>query len=391
MIQNASACVPVRRILISAGETSGDMHAATVVAELKRRWPDAEVAGIAGEQMRRCGARALRDMHELNVMGIGDVLRSLPRIRSVERAVLAWCAADRPDMAVLVDFSSFHMRLGRRLRTLGIPVIHFIAPKLWAWGGWRVRKLKRSQDRLACILPFEPDWFAGRGIADARYVGNPSAVACRAGWSAESLRQRLQVESGQPLLALLPGSRPQELRMHVPILTELLRRMRDELPQLACVVPVAPGVDAALLEPLWHEGAMRIARDEPDYALRADAAVAVSGTATLELALWDTPTVLIYRAAPLMVFLARRLVHLRCAGLANIILGDRPVMPELLQEACTVDRIAASLLPLFGGEAAAVQRREFAALRQLLGDVQPAPGVVDMIEELVKEQARSAS
>jgi len=200
-----------------------------------------------------------------------------------------------------------------------------------------------------------------------------------------ALKQHLDVENNRPLLALLPGSRPQEIIVHVPILEETLKQIQKLMPQLVCVVPVAPGVDMDALEPLWQQGAKPIQRTDDGFALRADAAVAVSGTATLELALWDTPTVLIYKASRLMVFLARRLAKIRCAGLANIILGDRPVIPELIQEACTVDNIVAELLLLLRDEPTAQrQRRECAKLRTLLGHQQAAVGVADMVDELIK-------
>jgi len=370
---------------VSAGEASGDLHAATVVAELKCRYPDSEITGIAGDQMQRQGCTVLHHMHELNVMGIIDVLGSLSRIRQVELSVMAWCTEHRPDVAVLVDFSSFHMRLGRKLRKLGIPVVHFIAPKLWAWGSWRVSRLKKSQNRLACILPFEPEWFNRHGISHATYVGNPSATACMNGWSAMELRQQLEIEGNPPLLALLPGSRPQEIRVHVPILAEALKQVQKLMPEVVCIVPVAPGVDMDVLQPLWNQAAKPVRRTDEGFALHVDAAVAVSGTATLELALWDTPTVLIYKSSWLMVFLARRLARIRCAGLANIILGDRPVMPELIQEACTVDNIITELMPLLHNEEPARrQRLECARLRTLLGHQQAAVGVANMVDELIK-------
>jgi len=371
------------RIFISAGETSGDMHAATVVAELQNRFPAAPIHGIAGPRMQAAGCTPLYDISELNVMGLGEVLAALSRIRRLEASVLAWCEHEQPDVAILVDFSSFHIRLGRKLRARGIPVVHFIAPKLWAWGSWRVRKLRHSQDALACILPFEPAWFGRHGI-DARYVGNPSAEACTHGWSAEQLKQRLGLHAGQTLLALLPGSRPQELRTHVPLLTEVLIRMRQHRPDIACVVPVAPGVTMATLEPLWQAGAVPVRREDEGYALRADLAVAVSGTATLELALWDVPTLLVYKTSPLTAFLAKRLVNLQCAGLANIILDDKPVMPELIQQACTVDNIMVHLLPLLDEDMPAqAQREAFKELRMRLGQHRAAVNVVDMVEELL--------
>jgi len=375
----------MKYIFISAGETSGDVHAATVVAEVRQRFPDMQVHGLAGTQMVEAGCHMLCDMHELNVMGLSDVFRALPRIRRIERSALSWCKEHQPAVAVLVDFSSFHMRLGCKLRAMGIPVLHFIAPKLWAWGAWRVSKLKKSQDRLACILPFEPEWFSKRGIK-ATYVGNPSVQACVEGWSREELKDHLGVGTDRQLLALLPGSRPQELKAHVAVLTEVWERIHLKVPDIACVVPIAPGVEMDQLQPLWDAGAIPLSRTESDFALRADVAVAVSGTATLELALWNVPSVLIYRASPLMAFMVRRLVKLNCVGLANIILGDRAVMPELLQEACTVDAIISEVLPLLqNAEHAQAQCNQFSFLRTSMGNSVAAIGVVDMLIDLMHE------
>lgn len=367
------------RVLISAGEVSGDLHAAAVIRALKERISDVEIAGIAGARMQQAGCRPLHNMEELNVMGLGDVLAALPRIRRVQQSLLAWCGEHHPDLAVLVDFSGFHMRLGRRLRRMGIPVLHYIAPKLWAWGSWRVGTLRKSQDRLACILPFEPAWFAEHGI-DASYVGNPSAFSCRRGWSSAELRSRLGISSGSKLLALLPGSRLGELRRHVALLADVWCKVRERMTDIHAVISLAPGVSRQMLAPLIDAGVLVVDRMEDGYALRgADAAVAVSGTATLELALWDVPSVLIYRNSPLMIFLARRLVGTRCAGLANILLDDTPVMPELIQEQCTAENITTVLLPLLRGEGAAFdQKKAFSRLQQMLGDDDPAANVADL-------------
>lgn len=375
----------MKYIFISAGETSGDVHAATVVAEIRQRFPDMQVHGLAGTQMEKEGCHMLCDMHELNVMGLTDVFRALPRIHRIEKLALSWCEEHQPAVAVLVDFSSFHMRLGRKLRAMGIPVLHFIAPKLWVWGAWRINKLRKSQDRLACILPFEAEWFTQRGIR-AAYVGNPSVQTCAEGWSAAELKERLGIGVNVQLLALLPGSRPQELKVHVPILAEVWARIHQQLPDIACVVPVAPGVRMGELQPLWDAGAVPVHRTDAGFALRVDAAVAVSGTATLELALWNVPSVLIYRASPLMVFIARRLTKLDCAGLANIILGDRPIMPELIQEACHVEAILQAVLPLLQkDECAQAQREQFASLRSVMGEGVAAAGVVDILADMIQE------
>lgn len=348
------------------------MHASAVIAALLDHNPKTEIIGIAGPAMRDAGCRALADMNELNVMGVVDVIMNLRRIARVRRRILDALAEEHPDVAILVDFPGFHMNLGQRLRHMGIPVLQYIAPKLWAWGAWRAGRLRRSQDALASILPFEPEWFAKRGIS-AEYVGNPSAAACRKGWSRDEFRQRTGIEGEGALLAVLPGSRPSELAHHVPLLADTWTKLRTQRPGLRAIVPLAPGVASGLLSPLTsQEGVHVLDRMQPDYRLYADAAIAVSGTATLELALWDIPTVLVYRTSPLTVFMARRVVKLSHIGLANLLL-DKSAMPELIQEQATVDNMIVRVGRLLDDpDASRRQRQDFAELRKLLGDANPS-------------------
>ncbi|MDQ6989033.1 MAG: lipid-A-disaccharide synthase [Mariprofundaceae bacterium] len=369
------------RVLISAGETSGDLHASAVIAALKAQLPaqaTLEIAGIAGAMMQSQGCVAVRDMADLNVMGILDVLLALPRIRAVERDICAFATEFRPNVVILTDFTSFHLALGRKLRKKGMFVIHYIAPKLWAWGASRLPKLQQSQNALACIFPFEEQWFQSRGIK-AKYVGNPSAFSCQGGWSKSELKQRLGLSENTPLLALLPGSRPSELKQHVQLLADVYQRLQQHIPKLAAVATLAPGVAAETLQPLTDVGVQLLQRTAQDYALRADAAVAVSGTATLELALWQTPTVLVYQTSTLNWWIGQRLLKGRCVGLANILLlGDKPseqaIVPELLQQNCTLDNIEQAVLPLLQGEYAA-QTQAFAQIKDLLGENNPAEAV----------------
>jgi len=369
------------RILISAGEASGDMHAAAVIKSLNAGHKPPDMYGITGPAMKNAGCETLVDMEQLNVMGVSDVLKSLPRIRRVRNEILRWVVSNRPDAAILVDFPGFHINLGTRLRKLGIPVLHYIAPKLWAWGAWRVKRLKQSQDKLACILPFEPEWFAKHGVA-AHYAGNPSATACAQGWNRAEFRQRLGLPKNVPVLAVLPGSRPSELAHHVPLLVESWKIIQQQCPDVRCVVPLAPGVDETLLEPLMKEGATPVDRMEAGFALRSDAAIAVSGTATLELALWDVPTVLVYRSSRLTMFMAKKVVRIPYVGLANILLNEA-IMPELIQEDATVEHIVQAALPLLHGKKEAMRQQEkFATLRTLLGDKNPAETIAAMVMQM---------
>ncbi|MDQ6967543.1 MAG: lipid-A-disaccharide synthase [Mariprofundaceae bacterium] len=373
-------------VFISAGEASGDMHAAGVIKALKKQYKDVSVAAIAGPAMREAGCEVLCPMESLNVMGIGDVLKSLPRIHRIGRDICDWAEQTRPDVAILVDFAGFNMRLGEKLRQLGIPVLYYIAPKLWAWGHWRVKRLQRAQDCVACILPFEEKWFSDKGIK-AYYVGNPSAFGCGDGWSQEALKKRLDIAPSTPLLALLPGSRRSELAIHAGLLAEAYLKIRVQLPELKAVTTRAPGVSDQQLKPLLDAGIQVLERLEAGYALRADAAIAVSGTATLELALWNVPTVLVYKSSPFTIWLARKLVGTRCAGLANILLDDKPVMPELIQEQVTLDAMLKEVLPLLKKEEAAMlQKSSFDVLRQRFGDKNPSESVAKMALEMVSER-----
>jgi len=367
------------RVLILAGETSGDLHASAVIKQLQAQTPDGvtlEIAGIAGPLMQEAGCRAVRDIDELNVMGFGDVIKALPRIKAVERDIVAFAAEFKPDMVVLTDFTSFHLSLGRKLRAQGLFVTHYIAPKLWAWGAKRITKLQKSQDRLVCIFPFEQQWFTERGIQDAQYVGNPSAHACQGGWSKQELKTRLGLSEDESLLALLPGSRPSEIKQHVQLLADAYVQLKQSQPKLKAVATLAPSVKAKTLKPLTDVGVLLLERTEDNYALRADAAIAVSGTATLELALWDTPTVLVYKTSSFSWFIGQRLIKGRCVGLANILLlGDAPssqgIVPELLQHDATIENIENEVLALLHGETKQ-QLQAFSKLRELLGTENPA-------------------
>ncbi|MDX8392048.1 MAG: lipid-A-disaccharide synthase [Mariprofundaceae bacterium] len=365
------------KVLVSAGETSGDMHAGAFIQKLRQIVPDAQISGISGPAMHDAGCESLVDMNELNVMGVVDVLQSLPRIRQVRKKILQWAEKERPDVAILVDFPGFHINIGRKLRQMGIPVIQYIAPKLWAWGAWRAGKLRHSQDALASILPFEPAWFAQRGIV-AQYVGNPSAAASQTDWSRSEFMAHSGLHSDAKTLAILPGSRPSELAHHIPLLAAAWARIHHLKPDVQAVVPLAPGVDETLLQPLIDQGVHLIPRMQDGFRLYADAAVAVSGTATLELALWDVPTVLVYRTAPLTAFMARRVIRIPYIGLANLLLDQR-AMPELIQQQATEEGIVDEILKLLDDEVGiATQKRHFARLRQILGENDPAERVANM-------------
>src|ERR1700730_17124645 len=212
------------RVLISAGEASGDLYAASLVEALKRRNPDVEFFGCAGPRMQKAGVRAVVDARSLAVVGLVEVVTHIPRIYREYRKLLAAARAERPDLAILTDRPDFHLRLARRRKQLGIPVIYLVAPQAWAWRKGRLPAMRKTIDRLLCIFPFEQDFFIENGI-DAVYIGHPLTRLVKASASREELRRRDGVSDGRLLVALLPGSRTGEAVRHLPTLLETVQRM----------------------------------------------------------------------------------------------------------------------------------------------------------------------
>jgi lipid-A-disaccharide synthase len=328
--------------MVVAGEASGDHHAAAVVHALRRSCPQASFFGMGGSQMRDAGVETIFDAHQIAVMGISEVLGRLPRILRALSGLARLARERRPSAALLVDLPDFNLRLARRLHQLGIPVIYYISPMVWAWRQGRTRQIARNVERLLCIYPFEEPFLRARGVA-ASYVGNPLLDEPEPPAPAEAQHQ-LGLLPGVPTLALLPGSRESEVRrLFVPML-EAADRLRGN-GSLQIVVPVASTLDEALLRRLasnrprdlhFHRGATAVALAAADLALVA------SGTATLEVALAGLPMVVVYRTSWLSWLVGRLLVRVRHVAIVNLLAGQR-LVPELIQGAMTPRAMAAEL------------------------------------------------
>lgn len=370
-------------LLVVAVEASGDLHAAAVLRELNLLRPGVRAFGAAGPLLRAEGCEALVRAETLGVMGIAEVLPALPRLWRAFRTLLAASRERAPRAALLVDSPDFNLRLAKRLKAGGLRVVYFIGPSVWAWRTYRVRQIARDVFRMLVILPFEEAFYSAHG-ARATYVGNPlvdrlllpatsaNGSAARPPLDASArtaLRASLGLDPARPVLALLPGSRRQELQRLWRPLLEAGRRLLAEYPGLQLIVPIAPSVDQAKLE---AEAAalglapLLVTGRTADVLASADAAAVASGTATLEAALEGTPLVVVYRTSWLTWLVGRLLVRVKFVSLVNLLAG-RALVPELLQRACTPERIAAGLRPLLdGGPRRQDQLRGFEGLRQLL-------------------------
>ena len=352
-------------LLVVAVEASADLHGAAVLRELKRLRPEVRAFGAGGPRMRAEGCEILVRAEDLSVMGFVEVLPALPRILKALGTLRRAAAERRPRAALLIDSPDFNLRLAGKLRGLGVRVAYFIGPSVWAWRTYRVKQIARDVSRMLVILPFEAAFYAQHGV-QAVYVGNPLADD-RQALPTGNLRATLGLREGAPVLALLPGSRRQEIaRLWEPMLAAA-RRLRIEDPKLQLVTPVAPTVDRAAFEAQSAGmGVVFVDGRAPDVLAACDAAVVASGTATLEAALALAPTVVVYRMSWLSWLIGRLLVRVRHVSLINLLAG-RGLVPELLQRQCTPARIADQVRPLLGpGPAREAQREGMKEIRDRL-------------------------
>lgn len=337
------------RIFLIAGEPSGDQIGGRLIAGLKALAPGGvEFRGVGGPAMAEQGLDSLFPMHELSVMGVLEVLPKAPalfrRMRQAADAVTAF----RPDALVTIDAPAFAFGLVRRLPDRSVPRIHYVAPTVWAWRPWRVHKFRRNFDHLLTLLPFEPPLFERVGLP-ATFVGHPILESAAGRGDGAGFRARHGIDAAARLLCVLPGSRRGEVDTLLPVLTAALPRIAAAVPGLRLVVPTVPHVaDRVGQAAADWPGAPIVTVDvteKYDAMAAADAAIAASGTVSLELAMAGVPPVVIYRVSALTGAIVRRMVRIRYASLVNII-QDRMVVPELLQENCTPEAIADTAIAL---------------------------------------------
>jgi lipid-A-disaccharide synthase len=355
-----------RRLLIVAGEASGDAHAARLLTALRDLGP-CRARGIAGRALVAAGAERVVPMEDLAVIGFSGVVARLPRIVSAYRRLLAEARSFRPHAALLVDSPGFNFRAGPALRRLGVPVFYYIAPQVWAWRPERAARMARWVDRLAVIFPFEEALFREAGVR-TRFVGHPLLEGLAPEVDEAAFRREVGAAAGAPVLGLLPGSRKQELRAHVPVMTAAARRLRQARPGLVVALALAPGMEREAARRSADLAEVRVVsgRTRAVQAFSTCCAVA-SGTATLETALFGTPEVIVYRTGWLNYQIARRMVTLERIGLPNIVAGEE-VAPELVQGDLDADRLADALAPwLDDARAREAQRSRLAAVRARLG------------------------
>ena len=350
-----------------AGEASGDLLAAPVIAALKDGSSATECAGIAGDRMIAAGATAWWHVRELSVRGYVEVLRELPRLVRLRAALRARLLAERPAVVVGVDSPDFNLLLEMQLRAAGVPTVHYVSPSIWAWRPKRIEQIRRAADRVLLVFPFEQRIYDAAGIA-ATFVGHPLASSIPAQPDAAEARRRLGLPLEGPVVALLPGSRRAEVEHIGPHFVGAAARMLAREPRLRFVLPVADGRLRGLLDPALTAAGAAAERisvfdgRSHECLEAADGVLVASGTATLEAALFGKPMVIAYRMPAASYWIMSRMGTLTFVGLPNILAGES-LVPELLQDAATAERLAGTLLDLLNdGSRCSRLRERFAAM-----------------------------
>ncbi len=382
------------RIMIIAGEASGEMHGAGVVAALKARYPEIDVFGVGGERMKRAGCALVYHIERFSVMGLTEVVRHLPFIRRALRRLDGLLASRRPDLVILIDYPDFNLRLARKARRRGIPVLYYISPQVWAWRPRRIHAIVRNVDCMAVVFPFEVELYEKAG-GKVVFVGHPLLEVLESRQSRTEFCESVGLDSDRPIIGMLPGSRTMEVERMLPAMAGTLRNVQRDLPGVQGVIGLAPTVSGTDLAACLagnedlEEDVVKVPEVENstyEVMKHADLLLVTSGTATLESACFGTPLLVLYRMSRLSWWIARRLVRIPDIGLVNVVAGRR-IAPEFLQDAVDPETLSPVVLELLKDpekrQAMACELRE---VRSRLG----TPGASSRVADLALDMAAGA-
>jgi len=355
------------RLLISSGESSGELYAAELVRELRLLDPTLAVFGLGGDRLAAEGASLVAHVRDLAVVGLLEVLSHLPRIKGIFDALVARAERERPDLAVLIDYPDFNLRLARALHARGIPVVYYVSPQVWAWRKGRIRAIRETAKAMLVIFPFEEELYRKAGVP-VEFVGHPLVDLVRPAADRAAFLASAGLDPARPVVAVLPGSREREVAMNLPPLAGAVARLGAQDASLQFLVAVAPALERARLETAFAGTPARLVQGQTHAALgAAELGLVASGTATVEAALLGTPMLVVYRVSTLTYLLGRRFVSVPHFAMANLIAGKR-VVSELIQGDFTAERVAHEALTLLRDpERRARMREELLEVRRRLG------------------------
>jgi len=372
--------------MVVAGEASGDLHAANMVRAMRRLNPALRFSGMGGGALRDAGVDILVDSTRLSVVGLVEVLAHYGDIRRALKTLKTQLEQERPALLVLVDYVEFNLRLARYAKGLGVKVLFYVSPQVWAWRARRVKRIGQAIDAMAVLFPFEEAVYRQHGIP-VRYVGNPLVDEVRASTDCYALRREFGLNETAPVVGILPGSRRGELSRHLPLIMAAARLLKSRIPKVQFIMPLAPGVDVeGDVNPHLDKslGIVQVTGRTYDAMHASDALMIASGTATLEAGLLRVPMAILYRVSPITYAILKRLILIRDIGLANIVAGER-VVPEFVQNDATPQAIAAEIERLITDTDYARNMRErLGIIREKLGEGGGSDNVARMAMELIE-------
>jgi len=380
------------RILLSSGEASGDLYASELLRELRKRLPSIEAFGLGGPRSKAQGAELLVDLEEISVIGLVEVVGKIPALRRAMTRLVEEARKRKPDLAILVDFSGFHLRLAKRLHAMGVPILYYVSPQVWAWRRGRIRRIRDLVNEMLVILPFEEAFYRAEGIR-VRYVGHPLVDLVEPARTREKFCSDLGLDPSRPIVLVLPGSRRREIELHVPVLREVVESLSTERPDLQIVMSRAPTVAASWIEAALGETIPKVHMLEGgtyDGMKHAAVAVVASGTATVEAALSETPMVVVYRVGRLTYALGKPFVRVPYYSMVNLIAGRR-LVPELIQKDMTAESIRAQVEALLEPGAAEEMKRGLREVKARLGGKGASSRAADAVLAFLQSRAGELS
>jgi lipid-A-disaccharide synthase len=378
----------MKSIFIAAGESSGERYGADIIREFQKMSPLCSFFGIGGKQMKAAGVEIILPIEELSAVGIFEVLARLLHFRKIFHRLGREVEARKPTAAMLIDSPDFNLRLARKLKKCGIPVLYYISPTVWAWRSGRLKTIKKFVDQMLLIFPFEVGIYADHGIP-ASFVGHPLKHKVKVQLSRAEFQDKHGLPAGEKLISLLPGSRPTELKNHLSVLLEAVRRMKDGVQArflLLLAENINPGLIARYLRQVG-EPVQVLSEDHYEAIAYSEIALSACGTANLEVALIGTPLIAFYRVSPLTYYPFRRLVKIHNYSIVNILAG-KTVVPELIQSRFTATRLTEMTRIILSSEQKkAAMRAEFKRIKENLGEARAAENAARELERIIVRQS----
>ncbi len=379
----------MKKVMIMAGEASGDLHGANLVREITRQDPSVAFYGVGSRSMKEAGVRLLADASEISVVGATEVLTHLRPLCRVFNSLKRFLSEERPDLLILIDFPDFNIMLGKRAKKLGIPVLYYISPQVWAWRKGRIKTIAELVKAIIVVFPFEVALYKNAG-ADVRFVGHPLTDVVKSAATQSEAKTRFGLASGKRTIAILPGSRKREITHLLPDMLRAAGILSGRFQDLQFILPLAPTLTGDFIGPFLRQSTVPVTLVDGqvyDVLRASDAALVASGTATLETGLMGVPMVIVYRISGLSYLIGRMIVKVDHIGLVNIVAGKR-IVPELVQKESTPENMADALARFLDDPGYCQDvRNQLSGIRSRLGEEGASARVASVVLEVLQGKA----